>query len=136
MAAGNRNEVVNSPAGTTLAITDRSDGTVTASATLGPFSIRSTLSASGAARAATAGDSATLVVGGQTLAVSVLQAIDLGSTTLEPTAGVYRVSATDGSRVTVGLAVSGDTSTATLAIDADGDGRDDGNVSVPWEFIY
>jgi len=136
VAVGNRSEVVNSPAGTTLAITDLSGWTVTANATLGPFTIRSTLSAAGAARAATAGDSATLVIGGQTLAVNVSQAIDLGATTLEPTAGIYRVSATDGSRVTVALSASGDTSTATLAIDADGDGRDDGNVSVPWEFIF
>jgi len=62
-------------------------------------------------------------------------AIPYPPSTLEPTAGTYRVTANDGCRVTATLSAAGGTASATLAIDADGDGIDDGSQSVPWEFI-
>jgi hypothetical protein len=138
VAAGNVSDLVDNTAGGTLAVSETSAGVQTSSATIGPFSIRTATPASGALRAATSGDSATLLVAGQTFTVGVPQAIDLDRTTLEPTGGVYRVIASDGSRLTATLvAAAGSTpASATLAIDTDGDGAVDGSLSVPWEFIY
>jgi hypothetical protein len=87
-------------------------------------------------RAAGAGDSATLVAGGQGPSLAVLQAIDLSASTLEPAAGVYRLTAADASRPTATLAAAGGEAAATLAVDADGDGGDDGSISVPWDFVF
>jgi hypothetical protein len=138
VTAGSAADQVGSLSGGTLTVTETENGAPTVGATIGPFSIRAVTSTSGALRAATAGDSATLVVAGQTYTVAVTQAIELARATVEPTGGVYTVRASDNSRLTATLAATTGTTpaAATLAIDTDGDGTDDGSLSVPWEFIY
>ena len=138
VALGNIADHVSNLSGGALTVTETENGVPAASATIGPFSIRTATPLSGALRAATAGDGATLVVAGQTFTVAVAQAIELDRSTQEPTGGVYRVSASDNSRVTATLVAASGTTlpSATLAIDTDGDGVDDGILSVPWDFIY
>lgn len=137
VVAGSRADKVTSPLGGTLTVGESSGGTPGPSATLRAFSIRTSIPTSGTLRLATTGDSVELVAGGVTFSVGVLQSIDLGPTTLEPIAGVYQVRApVDNSQLKATLSTAGGTASATLLVDADGDGTDDGSISVPWEFIY
>ncbi|MDO8420288.1 MAG: hypothetical protein Q7S90_09645, partial [Rubrivivax sp.] len=116
--------------------TDSSGGAVTHSAALGPFAIHATQGPAGTLKVGAVGDIATVAAAGSAWVVTVLQPVELSAATLEATAGSYRVTAPDGSRLTVSLSAPGGTSSATLVIDTDGDGKDDGSLSIPWEFVF
>lgn len=133
---GNFADTLSSPVGVTLNAAETSGASVVRSAAYGPFSIRYTVPASGGATIGQAGDTATVTAGSDSFAVSVLTPIAMPASG-QPTAGVYRVTAQDASRLTATLSgSSGADSTAALAIDANGDGTYDGTISVPWDFIY
>jgi hypothetical protein len=134
--SGNVADALTSPLGVTLNVAETSGATVVRSAAYGPFNVRYTVPAGGGATIGQAGDTATVTSGSDSFTVSVLTAIAMPATG-QPTAGVYRVTAQDASRLTATLSgSSGADSTAALAIDANGDGTDDGTISVPWDFIY
>jgi hypothetical protein len=135
-SAGSFAETVSSPAGATLGVTETSDGSVAHAATYGPFGIRYAVPAGGATSVGQAGDLATAAAGGDTFTIEVLQPIVLASPGAQPASGSYRLTAQDGSRLTATIASGTPESSVALAIDTDGDGIDDGTLSVPWDFIY
>jgi hypothetical protein len=133
---GNFAEIVSAPAAVTLAVSE-SGGTSTRAATYGPFSIRYTVPTSGAYSVGAAGDLVTAASGGNTFEISVLQPMVLASSDAQPSSGSYRLRAQDNSRVTVTISAgTGGESSAALAIDTNGDGTDDGTLSVPWDFVF
>ncbi|HAK95700.1 MAG TPA: hypothetical protein DCM87_12055 [Planctomycetes bacterium] len=134
--AGNRSEVAGMPAGETLAVTERSGGVTTLAASYGPLSVHYTLSAGLPLAVGQAGDEVTASSEGQAYVAGVLQPLQLSPATLEAIDGSYRVTAQDASRLTATLFPSADGGSALLAIDTNGDGTDDGSLSVPWDFIY
>jgi hypothetical protein len=135
-AAGDRNETLSAPIGVTLAVTETSSGSTTRAALYGPYTIHYTVPASGAFSAGTAGDTLTASAGANTFTVAVLQPIVLDAAAAQPAGGGYRVTAQDGSRLTATITSGTTESTATLAVDTNGDGTNDGTLSVPWDFIY
>jgi hypothetical protein len=134
--AGDFAETLSSPAGATLTVTETSGGSVAHAATYGPFSIRCTVPADGARGVGQAGDLATAAAGSDTFTIEVLQPTVLASPGAQPASGSYRLTAQDASRLTATIASGTPESTVALAIDTDGDGSDDGTLSVPWDFIY
>jgi hypothetical protein len=130
--SGNFADTVSSPAAVTLELTELDGATVTRAASYGPFSIRYAAPAAGGLSVGQAGDTLTAVAGSNTFAVGVLQPLALASPGAPPSSGTYRLTGVDNSRLTVALA----SGTAELAVDTDGDGTDDGTLSVPWDFIY
>lgn len=136
VVAGDRVDHVFAPAGGSLTVSE-SGGATTTSATLTSFSIRTAVPTSGAVRLATTGDVAELLVGSARFSIGVLQSIDLGTTTMEPVAGIYQVRApVDSSQLMVTLSSASGGATATLAVDTDGNGTFEWSVSYPWDFIY
>jgi hypothetical protein len=134
---GNFAETVSTPAAATLSVTDSTGGTPTVAATYGPFSVRYTVPSSGAYSIGVAGDVMTAASGGNTFEISVLQPIVLASSDAQPSGGSYRLRAQDNSRVTVTISAgTGGESSAALAVDTNGDGTDDGTISVPWDFVF
>lgn len=131
-SSGNFAETVTSPAAATLELSELDGATVTRAASYGEFSIRYTAPAAGGLAVGLEGDTLTAAASGNTFGVSVLQPLVLASSGAVPSSGTYRLTAADSSRLTA--AIGGDT--AVLAVDTDGDGTDDGTLSVPWDFIY
>jgi hypothetical protein len=129
-------DAVSTPVGVTLAVTESSGGSTTRGAVYGPIAVHSTVPASGPLSVGQAGDVLTASAGGNTFAVAVLQPIVLAASGAQPGGGSYRVSAADESRVTATITSGATESTVALAVDADGDGTDDGTLSVPWDFVY
>jgi hypothetical protein len=129
---GNFAETLTSPLGVTLAVGEASGGTVLGSVAYGPMNLHYTIPTAGSTSAGQAGDTVTATYSTTTFTVSVLQPIMVASLLDPPTAGSYRVTAPDNSRLTATLG----SSSAALAIDTNGDGTDDGTISVPWDFIY
>jgi hypothetical protein len=130
--SANLADTVSSPAAVTLELTEFDGATVTRAASYGPFSIRYAAPAAGGLSVGQAGDTLTAAASSNTFAVSVLQPLALASSGAVPSSGTYRLTAVDNSRLTVAIA----SDSAELAVDTDGDGTDDGTLSVPWDFIY
>jgi hypothetical protein len=130
--SGNLADTVSSPAAVTLELTEFDGATVTRAASYGQFSVRYAAPAAGGLSVGQAGDTLTAVAGSNTFGVGVLQPLVLASSGAVPSSGSYRLTAADNSRLTVGIAGGN----AELAVDTDGDGTDDGTLSVPWDFIY
>lgn len=135
-SGGSLNELVSTPAGVALAAGESSGGTTVRSASYGPMSVHHAVPASGNRSVGEPGDSVTATSAATTFTVSALQTIVLANASAQPAGGVFRVSAADGSRVTATISAGATDSTAALAVDADGDGVDDGSLSVPWDFVY
>ncbi len=136
VVAGDRRELAGAPEGETLAVTERSDGTTTRAAAFGPFSVHYAPSAGTQLAVGHGGDAVTASSGAGMLAAGVLQPLQLSPATLEAIAGSYRVTAQDGSRLTATLSPGAEGGSATLEIDTDGDGINDGSLSVPWDSVY
>jgi hypothetical protein len=109
-----------------------SGGQVNRTVAVGPFSIQSALSASGAFSIGTTTDTLAVTAYGATFAVVFLQPVQATSGLAPPSAGAFRITATDNSRVTATIA----SGTASLAVDTNGDGAVDGTLSAPWDFLH
>jgi len=125
---------ITSPAPETLVFTVTENG-IPHTQVIGPFTLSDSMASSGTGSYSFGdpGDSATLstdVVSGE-LTVSVPQPIE-GEAGDEPASGSFRIVASDNSRLT-GTVTAGD---VTLAVDTDGDGTDDGNLSTTWSVLY
>jgi hypothetical protein len=130
-------ETVSAPVGVTLAVGESSGGTPSFAASYGPFSLRCVGAAGGAISLGAPGDRMNAVVDGRTFVLDVLQPVVLASSNDQPSSGGYRLTAQDGSRLTVALSAgTGGESSAALAVDTDGDGSDDGALAVPWDFVF
>jgi hypothetical protein len=133
VTGGNIAEVarsIDSPA-TTLTATD-TDASLSHTVVMGPFAVSATRATGGDYSYGAATDSATVNPDSRgPMALTVLAPV-LGSGTADPASGQVRMLASDNSRLTMTI-TSG---TASLAVDTDGDGVDDGTVAYPWEFIY
>jgi hypothetical protein len=129
-------EALTSPTGVTLAASESSGGTTLHSSAFGSMNMHYTIPGSGPLSVGQAGDVVTATSGANTFAISVLQPLVMTNTLDQPTAGSYRVVAQDSSRLTATLTSNGTESSTALEVDADGDGSDDGTISVLWDFIY
>lgn len=118
-----------SPVPATFTVSE-TGGTQTRTAVIGPFTVSGTLGASGAYSYGAPSDSATVDHGIGPMTLTVLAPIQ-GTGDVAPTSGQFRALATDNSRLTATIT----NGTASLALDTDGDGSDDGTVAYSWDFL-
>jgi hypothetical protein len=129
-------DTLSSPTSVTLGVTESSSGVTTRSVAYGAMNVHTTVPASGAFSVGQPGDILTANSGGNTFTVTVLQPIVLAAPSAQPNGGSYKVTAGDNSRLTAIITSGATESTAALAVDTNGDGTDDGTLSVSWDFIY
>lgn len=133
--AGTFAERLTSPVGVTLLAAESSGASVLRSAAFGPMDVHVTVTAGGTTTFGQVGDSVTAASGAKTFAIGVQQSITVPAAA-DPSGGGYRVTAQDGTRLTATISSSTSGSVATMAVDTNADGIDDGTISVPWEFVY
>jgi hypothetical protein len=107
-----------------------SDGTTTRTRIMGSFIMHDSVTAAGYSYGIAA-DSATVDSGLGPLTVMVNTPIQGTSLGTAPASGSFQVTAADMSQLTATIT----NGVAALAIDTNGDGTIDGNVSAPWDFL-
>jgi hypothetical protein len=123
------------PAAPALTFTEN-NGTTTRTRIMGSFTMHGSVSAAGMYAYGTGTmDSATVDSGLGPLTVKVPTPIQGPSLDAAPTSGVFQVTAADMSQLTAAITIKDNETFATLAVDTNGDGTIDGNISAPWDFL-
>jgi hypothetical protein len=108
------------------------NGTTTLTRVVGPFTMHDSITSAGAYSYGTdPADSATVDSGLGPLSVKVNTPIQGTSLGASPASGIFNVTAADMSQLTATIT----NGVAALAVDTNGDGKVDGNVSAPWDFL-
>jgi hypothetical protein len=118
------------PAAPALTFTE-SDGTTTRTRVMGSFIMHDGINAAGMYSYGIAADSATVDSGLGPLMVKVNTPIQGTGPGAAPASGVFQVTAADTSQLTATIT----NGVAALAVDTNGDGTIDGNISAPWDFL-
>jgi hypothetical protein len=128
-----RSDSITSPTAATLTVSE-TEGGITSTRVVGPFSLGDTVSSSGAYSYGKAGETSVVDPGTTSGALTVTMLEPVQGATLgdAPSIGSFRISAQDNSRMTATATTTG----IGLAIDTNADGNDDGTLSTSWDYLY
>jgi hypothetical protein len=120
-------------AASTLTFIEKNNGIMTWTRVVGPFIMHDSITAGAYSYGTDPNDLATVDSGLGPLSVKVNTSTPIQGTSLgaPPASGSFQVTAADMSQLTATIT----NGVAALAIDTNGDGKIDGNVSAPWDFL-